>query len=643
MCGIFGIVSLSDPIQVNESNIQRALETMKHRGPDERGHYIHNTPKVTVGLGHCRLSIIDLQSGQQPLFNEDKSVAIVFNGEIYNFLELKQELEKRGHQFSTRTDTEVIVHLYEEFGEKCLQKLRGMFAFGIWDKNKQKLFLARDRIGKKPLFYFQGEDKVLFASEMKALLVDGAIKKTIDPFAIDDYLSFLYIPSPRTIFKEIRKLPPAHYMVVQCANSPNNQIEIKGPSEYWDVEFKPEGTLSESEWAERLDGLFRECVAIRLISDVPLGAFLSGGVDSSAVVAYMAELLKNPVITNAIGFRERAFNELEYARIIGTKFSTDHHEYFVKPDAMSILEKLAWHFDEPFADSSAIPTYYVSQMAKKNVTVALSGDGGDEIFAGYIRRYSLSRLENIWREVIPLFFRRYMIGPISRVYPKGDYLPRWMRAKYMLMNLPLSPVEAYFRDMSCFLPEEKEKLYQKDFRRSLNGYSPMNHFKSFLGNSEIEDHLSRIQYIDFKTYLPEDILVKVDRMSMANSLEVRSPLLDHKFIEFVATIPSNLKLNGKTSKYIFKRTLENRLPDAILYRGKQGFSIPVESWLKNELREYAEDILFSDKAKQRDYFDYDYVKKIWNHHLKGLRDHSDQLWTLLMLELWHRSFMDHHG
>jgi asparagine synthase (glutamine-hydrolysing) len=277
------------------------------------------------------------------------------------------------------------------------------------------------------------------------------------------------------------------------------------------------------------------------------------------------------------------------------------------------------------------------------VTVALSGDGGDEIFAGYIRRYSLSRLENIWREVIPLFFRRYMIGPISRVYPKGDYLPRWMRAKYMLMNLPLSPVEAYFRDMSCFLPEEKEKLYQKDFRRSLNGYSPMNHFKSFLGNSEIEDHLSRIQYIDFKTYLPEDILVKVDRMSMANSLEVRSPLLDHKFIEFVATIPSNLKLNGKTSKYIFKRTLENRLPDAILYRGKQGFSIPVESWLKNELREYAEDILFSDKAKQRDYFDYDYVKKIWNHHLKGLRDHSDQLWTLLMLELWHRSFMDHHG
>jgi asparagine synthase (glutamine-hydrolysing) len=616
---------------------------MEHRGPDERGHYIHNTPKVTVGLGHCRLSIIDLQSGQQPLFNEDKTIAIVFNGEIYNFLELKQELEKRGHQFSTRTDTEVIVHLYEEFGEKCLEKLRGMFAFGIWDSRKQRLFLARDRVGKKPLFYFQGKDRFLFASEMKALLEDEAVIKTIDPFAIDNYLSFLYIPSPRTIFKEVRKLPPAHYMVIHCANFSNNQIEIKGPFAYWDVEFKPEGALSESEWAERLDGLFKECVATRLISDVPLGAFLSGGVDSSAVVAYMAWEKKDPVLTNAIGFLERAFNELEYARIIATKFSTDHHEYFVKPDAMSIIEKLVWHFDEPFADASAIPTYYVSQMARKNVTVALSGDGGDEIFAGYIRRYSLSCAENEWREVLPLFFRRYMIGPISRVYPKGDYLPRWMRAKYLLMNMPLSPVEAYFRDMSCFLPEEKEKLYQKDFRRSLNGYSPMDYFESFFRNSEIEDHLSRIQYVDFKTYLPEDILVKVDRMSMANSLEVRSPLLDHKFIEFAATIPSNLKLNGKISKYIFKKTLENRLPENILYRGKQGFSIPTGSWLKNELRTYAEDVLFSDKAKQRDYFDYDYVKKIWNHHLKGLRDHSDQLWTLLMLELWHRSFMDNHG
>ena len=349
------------------------------------------------------------------------------------------------------------------------------------------------------------------------------------------------------------------------------------------------------------------------------------------------------MLTNANGFRERAFNELEYARIIATQFSTDHHEYFVKPDAMSILEKLVWHFDEPFADASAIPTYYVSQMARKNVTVAVSGDGGDEVFAGYIRRYSMSCLEATLRQALPLFLRRWMIRPISRVYPKGDYLPRWMRGKYMLMNLPRSPVEAYFRDMSCFLPEEKEKLYQKDFQKSLQSHNPMDHFESFFKKSEIEDHLSRIQYVDFKTYLPEDILVKVDRMSMANSLEVRSPLLDHKFIEFAATIPSNLKLNGKTSKYIFKKALENRLPENILYRGKQGFSIPVATWLRNELRDYAEDILFSDKAKRRDYFDYGYVEKIWNHHLKGFRDHSDQLWTLMMLELWHRSFMDHHG
>jgi asparagine synthase (glutamine-hydrolysing) len=565
MCGIFGIVSLSDPFKVNESYIQRALETMNHRGPDERGHYTHNTPKVTVGLGHCRLSIIDLQSGQQPLFNEDKSVAIVFNGEIYNFLELKQELEKRGHQFSTRTDTEVIVHLYEEFGEKCLEKLRGMFAFGIWDSRKQRLFLARDRVGKKPLFYFQGKDRFLFASEMKALLEDEAVIKTIDPCAIDNYLSFLYIPSPQTIFKEVRKLPPAHYMVINCSDRSGKQIEIEGPFEYWDVEFKPEGTLSESEWMEKLDDLLKECVAIRLISDVPLGAFLSGGVDSSAVVAYMAEVMKEPVLTNAIGFNESSFNELEYAEIVAKKFSTNHHEYFVTPDAVSILEKLVWHFDEPFADASAIPTYYVSQMARKNVTVAVSGDGGDEVFAGYIRRYSLSRLENMWKEALPLFFRRYMIGPISRVYPKGDYLPRWMRAKYLLMNMPLSPVEAYFRDMSCFLPEEKVKLYYKDFKRSLNGYNPMEQFEFFFEKATNKDHLSRIQYVDFKTYLPEDILVKVDRMSMANSLEVRSPLLDHKFIEFAATIPSDLKLKGNISKYILKKTLENRLPENILY------------------------------------------------------------------------------
>jgi asparagine synthase (glutamine-hydrolysing) len=638
MCGICGIFNF-DGQMVDKDLLQRMNNTLVHRGPDGEGYFVQSN----IGLGHRRLSIIDIEGGKQPMGNEDGSIQVVFNGEIYNFQELREELRNKGHSFSTRTDTEVIVHLYEEYGEKCVEKIRGMFAFGIWDDLRKRLFLARDRLGKKPLYYFWDGERFLFGSEMKALLQDVSIPKTIDPLAIDSYLSFLYIPSPRTIFKEIRKLPPAHYMVVHCANSSNKQIEIEGPFQYWDVEFKAERTLSEPEWAERLNSLFRECVAIRLFSDVPLGAFLSGGVDSSAVVAYMAELLKDPVITNAIGFRERAFNELEYAGVVAERFSTHHHEYFVNPDAVGILEKLVWHFDEPFADASAIPTYYVSQMARKNVTVAVSGDGGDEVFAGYIRRYSMSCREAMWRQALPPFLRRYMIGPISKLYPKGDYLPRWTRAKYLLMNLPLSPVEGYFRDMSCFLPEEKEKLYQKDFRKSLSGYSPMDHFESFFKNSEIECHLSRIQYVDLKTYLPEDILVKVDRMSMANSLEVRSPLLDHKLIEFAASIPSSLKLNGKTSKYIFKKTLENRLPENILYRGKQGFSIPVATWLRNELREYAEDILFSDKAKQRNYFDYDYVKKIWNHHLKGLRDHSDQLWTLLMLELWHRSFMDHHG
>jgi len=638
MCGICGIYNF-DGQPVDKELLQRMNNTLVHRGPDGEGYFIESN----IGLGHRRLSIIDLEGGKQPMGNEDGSIQVVFNGEIYNFQELRKVLRNKGHSFSTRTDTEVIVHLYEEYGEKCVEKLRGMFAFGIWDNLRKRLFLARDRLGKKPLYYFRDRKRFLFGSEMKALLQDVFIPKTIDLFAIDSYLSLLYIPSPLTIFKEIRKLPPAHYMTIDYSNSANSEIVMGGPVAYWDLEFKPDRTLSELEWMERLDVLFKECVGVRLVSDVPLGAFLSGGVDSSAVVAYMVELLKDPVITNAIGFRERAFNELEYAGVVAERFSTHHHEYFVNPDAVGILEKLVWHLDEPFADASAIPTYYVSQVARKNVTVAVSGDGGDEVFAGYVRRYSMSCLENMWREALPKFIRQHMVGPVAKFYPKGDYLPRWMRAKYMLTNLPLSPVEAYFRDMSCYLPEEKEKLYQKDFRRSLNGYSPKDHFESFFKDSTIEDHLSRIQYMDLKTYLPEDILVKVDRMSMANSLEVRSPLLDHKFIEFAATIPSNLKLNGKISKYIFKKALENRLPKKILYRGKQGFSIPVGSWLRNELREYAEDILFSDKAKQRGYFDYNYVKKIWGHHLQGLRDHSDQLWTLLMLELWHRSFMDNHG
>jgi asparagine synthase (glutamine-hydrolysing) len=638
MCGICGIFNL-DGQTVSRELLGRMNNTLVHRGPDGEGYFVQSN----IGLGHRRLSIIDIEGGKQPMANEDGSVQVVFNGEIYNFQELRKELRNKGHWFSTRTDTEVIVHLYEEYGEKCVEKLRGMFAFGIWDNLRKRLFLARDRLGKKPLYYFWDGERFLFGSEMKALLQDVSTPKTIDPFAIDSYLSLLYIPSPLTIFKGIRKLPPAHYMTVGYSNSASNQIAMGDPVAYWDLKFKPDGAPSELEWMERLNVLFKECVGVRLVSDVPLGAFLSGGVDSSAVVAYMAELLKEPVITNAIGFRERAFNELEFAGVVAERFSTHHHEYFVNPDAVGILEKLVWHFDEPFADASAIPTYYVSQMARKNVTVAVSGDGGDEVFGGYIRRYSMSCHEAMWREALPPFLRRYMIGPISRVYPKGDYLPRWMRAKYLLMNLPLSPVEAYFRDMSCFLPEEKEKLYLKSFRRSLNGYNPMDYFESFFRNPEIEDHLSRIQYVDFKTYLPEDILVKVDRMSMANSLEVRSPLLDHKFIEFAATIPSNLKLNGKTSKYIFKKTLENRLPKNILYRGKQGFSIPVATWLKNELREYFEDILFSGRAEQRGYFDYGYVKKMWGYHLQGLRDHSDQLWTLLMLELWHRCFVDNHG
>lgn len=625
MCGICGIYNL-DGKPVNVDLLKRMNLTLVHRGPDDEGYYVDES----IGLGHRRLSIIDLNTGHQPIFNEDKTKAIVFNGEIYNFAELRNELEKQGHRFDTKTDTEVILHGYEQWGEDCVSHLRGMFAFAIWDKRKKSLFLARDRLGKKPLYYFMDGKRHLFASELKAILEDRTVPREINLEGLSDYLSFGYIPAPKTIFKGISKLLPGHFLLHE-----NGQVSIK---KYWDIEFSPKQDVSIEQYCDAILDTLKESVKIRLVSDVPLGAFLSGGIDSSAIVGLMAFLKKEPVITNSIGFTEKEFSELNYARTTANCFKTDHREYTVSPDAVEIVKKLSWHFDEPFADSSSIPTYYVSKMARQNVTVALSGDGGDENFGGY-RRYYYDRLENKIRNFIPYPIRRYLIGNFARLYPKADWLPQVFRAKTLLTNISNDPISGYFNSMSLFRAGMKEKLLTGDVLYNLRGYDSIDVFKEYYNRAGTTDPLSRIQYVDFKTYLVDDILTKVDRASMANSLEVRVPLLDHVFVELIAQIPSSLKLNGRASKYIFKKALNSLLPSEIMKRQKMGFVIPVGKWLRKEIREVAEETLFNQRSGVVALFKEEYVKWLWRQHLSGLRDFDGPLWALLTFQLWAKNFL----
>lgn len=625
MCGICGIYNL-DGRPVDRNLLARMNSTLAHRGPDDEGYYVDES----IGLGHRRLSIIDLNTGRQPILNEDGTKVIIFNGEIYNFSDLKKELEKAGHQFRTKTDTEVIVHGYEQWGTDCVSHLRGMFAFAIWDKRKSSLFLARDRLGKKPLYYFVDGKRLLFASELKAILEDKVVPREINLEGLSDYLSFGYVPAPKTIFKGISKLLPGYILLYE-----NNDFLLR---KYWDLQFNPKQDVSIGQYCDAILETLRESVKMRLVSDVPLGAFLSGGIDSSAVVALMASLQKEPVITNSIGFTEKEFNELGYAKETAKLFKTDHREYVVSPDAVEIIRKLSWHFDEPFADSSAIPTYYVSKMTRQSVTVALSGDGGDENFGGY-RRYYFDRLENEIRNFIPQPIRRYLIGNIARLYPKADWLPQVFRAKTLLTNISKDPINGYFNSMSLFLAPMKEKLLSGDFKANLKGYDSAGVFRDYYNNSDTNDPLSRTQYVDFKTYLVDDILTKVDRASMANSLEVRVPLLDHKFVELVAQIPSNLKLNGRTSKYIFRKAVAGILPAVIMERKKWGFGIPVGKWLRKEIREVAEETLFNQPGDAKSFFNQKYVKWMWDQHLSGLRDFTQPLWALLMFQLWADRFM----
>ncbi len=592
-----------------------------HRGPDDEGIYVAGR----IGLGHRRLSIIDVAGGHQPIFNEDGSIAVVLNGEIYNYRELAALVEARGHRLRTQSDTETIVHLYEEFGEACVEHLRGMFAFALWDSRQQKLMLARDRVGKKPLYFADVCGSLIFGSELKALLVHPAMSGEIDPLAVADYFSYQFVPAPKTIYARARKLRAGHCLIV----TPNGATE----RQYWDIDFNRTEERSEEEWAELLMEEFRAAVAGRLISEVPLGAFLSSGVDSSAVVAMMNRINSRPVVTASVGFKEEKYSEANDARTFAESLNAEHHERIVAPDAVSVIEKLAWHFDEPFADASAIPTFYVSQAAREFATVALSGDGGDENFAGY-RRYAFDAMENRIRTIAPV---KPLFGALAAVYPKADWLPQTLRAKATLRNLSLDPARAYFNSVYGAMANERDGLLSGDARVELFGYDPFDVFAEHYRRPKTDDTLSRAQYADIKLYLADDILTKVDRASMAVSLEVRCPLLDHRLMELAARMPSSLKLRGRDGKHIFKRAMSNLLPPEILNRRKQGFVVPLAEWLRSDLRELAESLLFDSTANDG-WLNQRTIEKLWRRHQSGLRDCSRPLWAVLMFRIWQRTF-----
>ncbi len=629
MCGIAGFIKpngASASLEQQEAQaavLDRMCHIIRHRGPDDQGTMV----KDGVALGMRRLSIIDLAGGHQPISGCDQRAAtIVYNGEIYNYRELQRELEARGHRFRTHSDTEVIVHAYEEYGVACVDHLRGMFAFAIWDGRKRELFIARDRVGKKPLYYTLTPDGTfVFGSELKSLLEHPAVTRETNPDALDAYLTFGYVPDPLSIFRDIYKLPPGHYL-----RFAEGRVAIQP---YWDFEFAPTEIRREEDYIEELRALLDEAVRVRLISEVPLGAFLSGGVDSSTIVGLMARQMTQPVKTFSIGFNEDSYDELKYARVTAKHFQTDHHEFIVTPDICHIVDELVWHFDEPFADSSAIPTYMVSKLAREHVTVALSGDGGDELFGGYTR-YVKDRDRSGFAR-LPRMLRQGVMRPVSRALPHGA------RGRNYLYNVALDPLDRYLDSISTFTDLTRPALYTEDFRRQLSPGAAMTaRFRAYAAQVKTGDALDPLLYLDSKTYLPGDILTKVDRMSMAVSLEARVPLLDHKLIEFVTRIPASLKIKGLETKHIFKQAVRGLVPDEILDRPKQGFGVPIQHWINHQLRSRIRETLTEARTRERGYIETRYVNVMLDEHERGRRDHSAQLWSLFMLELWQRTFAD---
>ena len=626
MCGIVGRVNFLSRKPVDGVVLGRMNDLIAHRGPDDEGLYAAGH----MGFGNRRLAIVDLSSaGHQPMSSEDRRLWITYNGEIYNFPELRTELEARGHRFRSHTDTEVILAAYREYGVECLERLRGMFAFAIWDSQNERLFIARDRVGKKPLHYWMDADGIAFASEPKAFLADPGFVPRPDLAALSLYLTYQYVPSPASAFAGVAKLPPGHYLIVE-----NGRVTTH---RYWRLRYGHKVVMSEDEACREIISRLREAVRIRLISDVPLGAFLSGGIDSSAVVALMSQL-GGRVKTFSIGFEQKDYDETAHARVIAERFETDHHEFVVRPDAVDIIPELVWHYNEPYADSSAIPSYYLARLTREHVTVALNGDGGDEDFAGYDRyvaNAAAARIDRIPRPLRTAAARAIAVVGRGR-NPRGVLA----RGQRFLSAVADTPVDRYGRWISHFAPPLKDELCTDELRRRSGDEHPFALIREAYARSDANDMVDATLDVDVNTYLPEDLLVKMDIATMANSLEARSPFLDHQFMEFCASLPSEFKLGGLVKKRVLKRALRGVIPDEIIDRPKMGFGVPIDHWFRHELRPLAQDVLLDTRARERGYFDQAVVGRLLDEHVRGTARWHSQLWNLLMLELWHRTFID---
>lgn len=626
MCGIVGFVNKKG--SADRPVLERMCEAIVHRGPDDDGFYTDEN----AAIGMRRLSIIDVAGGKQPIHNADRTKWIVFNGEIYNYQELRRGLDERGHQFYTNSDTEAILHLYDEFGPDCLHHLRGMFAFAIWDEKEKTLFIARDRVGKKPLLYsHQANGDLIFGSEFKALLQHPSISREVDMEAIDSYLSYLCIPAPQTAFKQIRKLEPGHWLRWK-----DGEIETR---RYWLPDFSKKIKISEEEAIQETTRILRESTRLRMISEVPLGAFLSGGVDSSAVVALMAQESDKPVKTFSIGFEDQDFSELKYAKRVAEHVGADYHEFIVKPDAMEVLPILVEHYGEPYADSSAIPTYYVSKETRKHVTVALNGDGGDESFAGY-ERYAAMQAAELYHRVPRALRKLFIEAPVNLLPTSEIRKTRARDLKRFLKAASLPRKERYFRWMTTFTVAAKDELYTRDFAAAAAGANPEDLLDGWFASANGSGLLDATLLTDQMTYLPNDLLVKVDIASMAVSLEARSPFLDHKLIEFAASLPENLKIRRFETKYLLKKVAARLVPKEVVYRRKMGFGVPIGRWFRNEMKDFVREVLLSERSLARGIVKPEVVERYVNEHLNGERDHAFQVWTLLMLELWFQKFID---
>ena len=631
MCGISGMFDTRGQRLFDGALAARINNIQAHRGPDEAD--VHLEPGLA--LGHRRLSVIDLATGQQPLFVADGQVGIVFNGEIYNFQALRAELEALGHHFRTRSDTEVIAQAWLAWGPDCVLRLRGMFAFAIWDRREQTLFMARDRLGVKPLHYaLLADGTLVFGSELKVITAHPGFERRIDPLAVEDYFALGYVPDPRCIYQGAHKLPAGHRMLWRrAAGGQAAAMPVSAP--YWDVRFTLDNPISQADAEAELRERVKESVRLRMIADVPLGAFLSGGVDSSAVVAAMAGWSSTPVRTCAIGFDDPKYNESEFAQMVADRYQTDHRLEVVGSDDFDLIDQLAWLYDEPFADSSALPTYRVCQMARKHVTVALSGDGGDETLGGY-RRYRMHLGEESARSALPLPVRRAVFGPLGWLYPKLDWAPQFLRAKTTFQALAMDGAQAYQHSMSRLRTDERRALLSPALQRQLGGYHTVELFRQHAQQAQTDDPLALVQYLDYKTWLVGDINTKVDRASMAHSLEVREPLMDHELIEWVATLPSRMKVAGGEGKYIFKKAFEPLLPHDVLYRPKMGFSVPLARWLRGPLAERMRGSVLGPRMLDCGFFNRQVLSQLVQQHLGGQRDHSDVLWSLLMFDAFLR-------